>query len=167
MSFEKPVAWMDEKGQFHRCPRQPLFGLVDDTCGSQDALWTGFTFQEALEAWKDITAKHSKPETVTLTGWGAGVIARHRELDWKFGQPRGTFACPVCGKETPHEHSAEAVSMYRDDLRWHQDYMEKQWKAVEERAAALESRHPWYTPLYAHPPAAAEALNLFHPRIRR
>jgi len=153
----KPVVWMDMDGGVHHCPRQPLFGLIDDTCGSQDVLWTGFTFNEALQAWKDITSGHSKPQTVRLTGRGAGVIASPQLMAWKFGKSGGTFACPICGKETPHEHSGEMVALYRDNSRWEQDYMEKKWKAVEEQAAALEARHPWYTPLYATPPAPAQS----------
>jgi hypothetical protein len=28
---------------------------------------------------------------------------------------RGTFACPICGQESPHHHSDEQVAAYRDD----------------------------------------------------
>lgn len=29
-------------------------------------------------------------------------------------EPRGTFACPICGKDTPHHHTAPVVDAYQN-----------------------------------------------------
>jgi hypothetical protein len=150
------VAWMDAKGGFHRRPRQHLFGLVDDSCSREEALWLGFTFEEALQAWREVTDKHPKPESVNLTGWGVGVIARYREMTWKCGPAKGTFACPICGEDAPHVHSGLEVVLHRDDEASWQRYREKEWEKVVARAAALEARYPWYTPLYTYPAAVED-----------
>ena len=152
-ALTKPVAWMDEKGNLFRTPRHELYGLVDDTCGNRDVLWSGFTFEEAIQAWREITAKQT--EEVTLTGWGCGVLADHQDMAWRYGAPHGTFACPICKDETPHVHTAEEIGWQHETSASTLCYREKRWKEIDGRIAELEAKHPWYTPLYAHPQAAS------------
>jgi hypothetical protein len=149
----KPVAWIDEKGEFHRSPRHHFLGLVDEGCGSRDHIWSGTSLAEAGEAWKRFVAQGSKD--VDLTGWCCGVIADHRTMQRQFAEATGTFACPICGQETPHQHSAEIVAFHRDDEQWSHEHHAKEWKKVEERVTALAERYPDRTPLYAHPPGVA------------
>lgn len=151
MTEAKPVAWIDEKGEIHHSPRHHFLGMVDETCGSRDHIWSGTSFDEACEAWKRFVAEGSKD--VNLTGWGCGTIASHREMEERLGEPKGTFACPICGQDTPHQHSAEAIARGRENDTWFAQEREKRWEAIKARVAGLEARYPPRTPLYAHPPA--------------
>lgn len=148
----KPVGWMDEKGEFHRSPRHHFLGLVDESCGSADHIWSGTSLDEACEAWKQFVANGSKD--VRLTGWGSGAIASHREMEERLGEANaeGTFACPICGQDTPHQHTGEQIARSRDLDRWLNEQREKRWEAIKARVASLEARHPPRTPLYAHAP---------------
>ncbi|WP_380778100.1 hypothetical protein [Sphingomonas sp. R86520] len=38
----------------------------------------------------------------------------------------GTFACPICGKDTPHYHSPEEVSEHRENEAW----VEASWQQI-------------------------------------
>lgn len=38
-------------------------------------------------------------------------------------ESRGTFACPICGLDTPHYHSEEQVAAYREDTIRHDDWV--------------------------------------------
>lgn len=110
-------------------------GLWSHSCGSGQHLWHGSTLEEAATAWRELTAK--RDEEVDLTSWGRGTVATHHEMAWKFGTPKCSFACPICGQETPHEHSAEAISLHRHSEAVTQREMEKRWQEIESRIAAL------------------------------
>lgn len=147
----KPVGYLDDKGEFHRrSPQFHFLGLVDESCGSRDHIWSGTSLAEAGEAWKRFVAQGSKD--VDLTGWGCGIVASHRLMSRQFTEAVGTFECPICEKDTPHQHTAEAVAFHRDNELWAQEQHAKAWQAVEARVAALAERYPPRTPLYAHPP---------------
>jgi hypothetical protein len=148
----KPVGYLDEKGEFHRSPQFHFLGLVDESCGSRDHIWSGTSLAEAGEAWKRFVAQGSKD--VDLTGWGCGIIASHCVMSRQFTEASGTFACPICEKDAPHQHSAEVVAFHRDNEKWSQELHVKAWQQAEARVAALEARYPPRTPLYAHPPTA-------------
>ena len=152
----KPAGWLDEKGEFHRSPQFHFLGLVDESCGSRDHIWSGTSLAEAGEAWKRFVVQGSKD--VDLTGWNCGIIADHRLMSRQLTEATGTFACPICEKDTPHQHSAEAVAFHRDNEKWLQENHAKAWAEVERRVAALAERYPPRTPLYAIPPTSGVAL---------
>jgi hypothetical protein len=37
----------------------------------------------------------------------AASLKLHKEMDMSVEEPQGTFACPICGRSTPHVHSVE------------------------------------------------------------
>jgi uncharacterized Zn finger protein (UPF0148 family) len=37
----------------------------------------------------------------------------------------GTFACPICGKDSPHTHSAEEVERHREAEAWVEESLQK------------------------------------------
>jgi hypothetical protein len=148
----KPVAWIDEKGQIHHSPRRHFLGLWNDTCGSAEALWYGCSLEEAVAKWKELISRGDRE--VHLTGFGCGIIADHRELEQRYGEPKGTFMCWVCGRDMPHQHTPEEIERGREHDRWASEQNEKRWAETLTRIASLEARYPPRTPLYAHPPTA-------------
>ena len=147
---QEPVAWMDKDGAVYKSPRLNFLGLIDETCGSREHIWSGTSLEEAGEAWKRFVAQGSKD--VRLTGWNSGMIAMHREMESQFGEAKGTFACPICGQDTPHQHSTEDVNFHHENQRRWQEEEAKRWKAIQDRVAVLEARYPVRIPLYTHPP---------------
>lgn len=149
----RPVGWLDDKGEFHRSPRHHFLGLVDEFCGSADHIWSGTSLDEACKAWKQFVAGGSKD--VRLTGWGCGTIASHREMERQFGEAEGTFACPICGQDTPHQHTGEQIHRSRELDRWLNAQHEEEWEEIKARVARLEAKYPPRTPLYAAPAVQA------------
>ena len=45
----------------------------------------------------------------------------------------GTFACPICGRDTPHSHSEDAVQGYRSDSIRDDGWVSAAYKQPEER----------------------------------
>lgn len=52
-------------------------------------------------------------------------------------EAQGTFACPICGKDTPHYHSPVEVAEHRDTEAWVEESLAK---FHETHAATLASR---------------------------
>lgn len=113
-----------------------FLGLWSPVCGSSQVLWTGSTLEAAALEWQRLVAQQPD-EKVDLTAYGRGEVASHRELEWRYGTPKASFACPICGKETPHEHTGEAIAWHRDLEAWKQRDMEKRWERIEARIAEL------------------------------
>lgn len=111
-----------------------LLALWNHSCGSGQHLWHGPTLEDAATAWRELTAKG---EEADLTAWGRGIIATHNEMRWKFGVPKSTFACPMCGQETPHQHSAESAAFYRENEAHMQRVMERRWEEISARIASI------------------------------
>ena len=156
MDTTKPVAWMDEKGEIYRSPRLHFLGLIDESCGSRDHIWSGTSLAEAGEAWKRFVAQGSKD--VNLTGWNCGMIATHQQMEYQYGEARATAACPICGQDTPHQHSADEIASHRRHVAWWQEQRAKDWKAIEDRVARLAALYPERTALYAAPLPAVGAV---------
>ena len=115
-----------------------FLGLWTHSCGSNNALWYGSTLEAAAQEWQRFVANGETD--VALTAYGAGTVATHAEMAWRYGTPKGTFSCPICGTDTPHQHSAEAVAFHRDNEAWRQRRMEKCWQEIEARIAKLARR---------------------------
>jgi DNA repair exonuclease SbcCD ATPase subunit len=120
--------------------RTAFLGLWNPVCGSNNALWHGSTLEAAVKEWQRLVAQRPGEE-VDLTAYGAGELASHAEMQWRYGTPTGTFACPICGKDAPHEHTGEAVARHRDLEAWKQRDMEKRWERIEARIAELAAIH--------------------------
>jgi DNA repair exonuclease SbcCD ATPase subunit len=120
--------------------RTNFLGLWNPICGSADALWHGSTLEAAAQEWRQLVAQRPGEE-VDLTAYGAGELASHAEMQWRYGTPTGTFACPICGKDAPHEHTGEAIARHRDLEAWKQRDMEKRWERIEARIAELAAIH--------------------------
>ena len=56
-------------------------------------------------------------------------------------EPQGTFACPICGIDTPHWHSDEQTSAYRED----QIYRDDGWTSA---AHQQPKNRGWYLCLH-------------------
>lgn len=132
-----------------------FLGLWSPVCGSSQVLWTGSTLEAAALEWQRLVAQQPD-EKVDLTAYGRGEVASHRELEWRYGTPKASFACPICGKETPHEHTGEAIAWYRDLEAWKQRDMEKRWERIEARIAELTALNA-----AAGVPAPAESPECF------
>lgn len=104
-----------------------LLALWNHDCGSGQHLWHGPTLEQAAAVWRELAAKGSESH---LTAWGRGTIATHDEMRWKFGEPKGAFACPICAKDTPHQHSAEAVAFHHDSEAHLHRLMERRWEEI-------------------------------------
>lgn len=115
--------------------RTSFLGLWNHSCGSNNALWYGSTLEDAAQEWKRLVAKGE--EDVSLTAYGAGTVATPAEMAWRYGTPKGTFACPICGKDTPHQHSGEVIAFHRDNEAYYRQQMEASWQAIEARIAQL------------------------------
>jgi DNA repair exonuclease SbcCD ATPase subunit len=115
--------------------RADFLGLWNDACGSSQVLWTGSTLEAAAQEWRRLVA--AGESDVSLTTYGRGEVASHHEMEWRYGTPKASFACPICGKETPHEHTGEAIAWHRDMEAWKQRDMEKRWERIEARIAEL------------------------------
>lgn len=113
-----------------------FLGLWSFSCGSNNALWHGSSLEEAAKEWRRLVAAHPGEE-VDLTAYGRGEVASHREMEWRYGAPKGSFACPICQQETPHQHTGEAIAWHRDLEAWKQRDMEKRWERIEARIAEL------------------------------
>ncbi|MGS0980975.1 hypothetical protein [Burkholderia glumae] len=48
----------------------------------------------------------------TQIAW-SGFQAGHASQAAAPAHPQGTFACPICGKETPHEHTSQEIAEHR------------------------------------------------------
>lgn len=112
-----------------------FLGLWNHSCGSANALWYGSTLEDAAKAWRDLVAKGEAD--VDLTAYGAGTVATHAEMEWRYGAPKGTFACPICGKDTPHQHTAEVVAFHRENEAYRHRSMEARWQEIEARVVAM------------------------------
>ena len=119
-----------------------FLGLWSPVCGSSQVLWTGSTLEAAALEWQRLVAQQPD-EKVDLTAYGRGEVASHRELEWRYGTPKASFACPIYGKETPHEHTGEAIAWHRDLEAWKQRDMEKRWERIEARIAELTALSWW------------------------
>jgi len=71
--------------------------------------------------------------TIVSGGWdeteNVQVFARHRLASVSSASaetPGGTFACPICGKDTPHYHSPEEVKEHRETEAW----VEESWQQI-------------------------------------
>jgi hypothetical protein len=111
-----------------------LLGLWNHNCGSSQHLWHGSTLEQAAVAWRTLVAGG---EEAHLTAWQCGTIATHEEMRWKFGEPKGTFACPICGRNTPHPHSAEAMEFYWNNEHHRQRTMVRRWEEILARVASI------------------------------
>lgn len=51
---------------------------------------------------------------------------------------KGTSACPICGRDTPHYHSPEQVANHRDTEAWVEESLRqfKEAMAADERLGA-------------------------------
>jgi hypothetical protein len=112
-----------------------FLGLWTHSCGSNNALWYGSTLEDAAQAWRGFVAKGETD--VAMTAYGAGTVATHAEMAWRYGTTKGTFACPICEQDTPHQHSTEAVAFHRDNEAHRQKSMERCWQEIEARIAQL------------------------------
>lgn len=117
-----------------------FLGLWNPTCGSANALWHGATLEAAAQEWRRLVAQHPGEE-VDLTAYGAGELASHAEMQWRYGTLLASFACPICGLETPHQHSGEAIARQREFETWQRERMEKRWERIEARIAELAAIH--------------------------
>jgi len=149
--FLAPALWIDEQYSVFKVPRKTLFGLVDASCSKGEIIQGTFTFNDAVEQWKIMSAKQTNP--IDITGLHAGIIVTHDVLAREFEPAVGTFACPICGKYSPHTHDKVEVDLAAAFREEGHSYQSKEWKEAQERAAAIEKKWPPHEPLFRKPSA--------------
>jgi len=81
----------------------------------------------ADEAFRNRNITFSQRDVVDMTGALNTFLSRHRLASVSSASaetPGGTFACPICGKDTPHYHSPEEVAQHRETEAW----VEESWQ---------------------------------------
>lgn len=153
-----PVAWRDGTSLYHSA-RERIYGLVDNDCGSKEILWSGSSLVDAAAEW--VKQADAGNKTIHLTGLNCGVLADYQMMQYRYGTPKGTFACPLCSKDAPHTHDAEFVADMQEVLAAGNAYQDKRWAEADAIIVWLENKYPPRTPLFTHPPAqAAQAFAL-------
>jgi hypothetical protein len=116
--------------------RDDFLGLWSFSCGSNNALWHGSTLEAAAKEWRRLVAQHPGEE-VDMTAYGRGEVASHREMEWRYGTPKASSVCPICDKDTPHQHTGDAIARHHELEAWKQRDMEQRWERIEARIAEL------------------------------
>ena len=150
---EDGVLWVDKNGKIHEQQREYIFFLHGDDDGGANVTWSGTSFESAIEAWKEL-GPH-----LDITGLWAGVVASRDELKNRFLQesPNGTFSCPICGKETPHQHPADMVLDMRETQIHCAKEAEERWQKILAQASEIEAMYPARTSLYTSQTTATQA----------
>lgn len=51
------------------------------------------------------------------------------------------FMCPLCGRDRPHPHSPEEITIYRNGMKWERNNGAKSWVGEDFARAAKDERH--------------------------
>ena len=120
------------------------YALIDndseDFADGADVVESCETFEEAVAAW-DEHVTEDPDANLSITGWNHGVLAFHHDIAELFGQPRGTFACPICLQETPHTHTHAEIDQDRKQERELQKMRESKRKEILARMANIEKMY--------------------------
>ena len=99
-----------------------------------------FSFDEAVTSLLSMASAHPAKD-LAITGWNHGILATARDVEKLFAPAEGTFACPICGDETPHQHDGNEVQEHTKSQIFWQKEDEKRRKEILRRVDNIEDRY--------------------------
>lgn len=110
---------------------------------SDDVLAHFDSFEKAIKGFNSVERAEHPPgkHGLAITGWNHGILAYGRDVRDLFLPPKGTFKCPICGVDIPHQHSGEEIVEHRHFERHQQTNNQKRRREILDRVAHVENTY--------------------------
>lgn len=67
------------------------------------------------------------------------ALPSHQEMAARMASARRGFMCPLCGRDYPHQHSPEEITIYRNGMKWGRNNGTEPWTGEVSKGVAQDA----------------------------